>query len=42
MKGITVMNVTLSCDQRVIDGVLGAEVINTVKELLEKPMTLLV
>jgi len=29
------MKITLSCDHRVIDGALGAEFVNTVKNKLE-------
>jgi pyruvate/2-oxoglutarate dehydrogenase complex dihydrolipoamide acyltransferase (E2) component len=35
------MNVTLSMDHRVGDGVLAAEFVNTVKQALENPETLL-
>lgn len=37
-----VMNITLSCDHRVIDGVVGAEFVQTVKKFLENPAILLV
>ncbi|MEH6521408.1 pyruvate dehydrogenase complex dihydrolipoamide acetyltransferase [Sulfitobacter sp.] len=37
----TVMSVTLSVDHRVIDGALGAELLNAIKENLEAPMTML-
>jgi pyruvate dehydrogenase E2 component (dihydrolipoamide acetyltransferase) len=37
----TVMSVTLSVDHRVIDGALGAELLNAIKDNLEAPMTLL-
>ncbi|MEM1282601.1 MAG: pyruvate dehydrogenase complex dihydrolipoamide acetyltransferase [Chlamydiota bacterium] len=36
-----IMNITLSADHRVVDGVLGAEFINTVKFYLENPASLL-
>ncbi len=36
------MTVTLSCDHRVIDGALGAELLAAVKGYLEQPMTMLV
>jgi len=36
-----VMKVTLSCDHRVVDGVLGSQFLNTFKELLENPVKLL-
>ena len=32
----TVMNLTLSCDHRVIDGVLGAQLLGCLKDILEK------
>ncbi len=37
----TVMSVTLSVDHRVIDGALGAEVLNAIKDNLENPMVML-
>jgi pyruvate dehydrogenase E2 component (dihydrolipoamide acetyltransferase) len=37
----TVMSVTLSVDHRVIDGALGANLLNAIKENLENPMTML-
>ena len=37
----TVMSVTLSVDHRVIDGALGAELLNAIKENLESPMVML-
>jgi len=37
----TVMSVTLSVDHRVIDGALGAELLNAIKDNLESPMTML-
>ncbi|NGX42944.1 MAG: Dihydrolipoyllysine-residue acetyltransferase component of pyruvate dehydrogenase complex [Chlamydiae bacterium] len=37
-----VMNVTLSSDHRVIDGVMAAEFVNTLKQFLENPALLLV
>ncbi len=37
----TVMSVTLSVDHRVIDGALGAELLNAIKENLENPLTML-
>lgn len=37
-----IMEMTLSCDHRVIDGVLGAEFLRKVKERLEKPSLLLI
>lgn len=37
-----IMNVTMSCDHRVIDGATGAKFLQTFKQLLEQPATLLV
>lgn len=37
-----VMKVTLSCDHRVIDGATGAAFLQTVQQLLEEPMRMLV
>ena len=37
----TVMSVTLSVDHRVIDGALGANLLNAIKENLENPMVML-
>jgi pyruvate dehydrogenase E2 component (dihydrolipoamide acetyltransferase) len=36
------MSCTLSCDHRVIDGVLGAELIDAFKGFIEEPVTMLV
>ncbi len=36
-----VMKVTLSCDHRVVDGVVGSKFLNTLKALLENPIVLL-
>ncbi len=36
------MKVTLSCDHRVVDGAMGAKFLQTLKELLEDPMRMLV
>ncbi len=38
----TVMSVTLSTDHRAIDGALGAELIDAFKQLIERPMGMLV
>lgn len=35
------MKVTLSCDHRVIDGVMGAEFLNTFKAMLEQPVLMM-
>ncbi len=37
----TVMSVTMSVDHRVIDGALGANLLNAIKDNLESPMTML-
>jgi pyruvate dehydrogenase E2 component (dihydrolipoamide acetyltransferase) len=37
-----VITLTLSCDHRVIDGVLAAEFLNTVKSFIENPSLLAV
>jgi pyruvate dehydrogenase E2 component (dihydrolipoamide acetyltransferase) len=42
MELATIMTVTLSCDHRVIDGVLGAQLIGAFKALIEQPATLAV
>jgi pyruvate dehydrogenase E2 component (dihydrolipoamide acetyltransferase) len=36
------MTVTLSCDHRVVDGALGAELLGAFKQLLEAPVRMLV
>ena len=36
------MNVTLSCDHRVMDGAMGARFLQTVRRLLEEPLRLLI
>ena len=38
----TMMSCTLSCDHRVIDGVLGAQLIDAFKGFIEEPVTMLV
>lgn len=38
----TVMTCTLSCDHRVVDGALGAELLNAFKSLIEDPVRMLV
>jgi pyruvate dehydrogenase E2 component (dihydrolipoamide acetyltransferase) len=37
-----VMKVTLSCDHRIVDGVVGSKFLNTLKEFLESPVKMLV
>ncbi|GAB3165118.1 pyruvate dehydrogenase complex dihydrolipoamide acetyltransferase [Telluribacter humicola] len=39
---VNVMKVTLSCDHRVVDGATGSAFLQTVKKLLEEPMSMLV
>jgi pyruvate dehydrogenase E2 component (dihydrolipoamide acetyltransferase) len=36
------MTVTLTCDHRVVDGALGAQLISAFKALIEQPVTLAV
>jgi pyruvate dehydrogenase E2 component (dihydrolipoamide acetyltransferase) len=38
----SMMTVTLSCDHRVVDGALGAQLLKTFKEFIEQPIKLLV
>ena len=38
----SVLSLTLSCDHRVVDGALGAELLATIKRLIESPVTMLV
>ncbi|MDP2620247.1 MAG: pyruvate dehydrogenase complex dihydrolipoamide acetyltransferase [Hyphomicrobiales bacterium] len=38
----TVMTATLSCDHRVVDGALGADLLRAFKSYVEKPMSMLV
>jgi pyruvate dehydrogenase E2 component (dihydrolipoamide acetyltransferase) len=42
IKFVSQMTVTLSCDHRVVDGALGAQLLAELKSLLEKPVTFLV
>ncbi|MGI9382447.1 MAG: pyruvate dehydrogenase complex dihydrolipoamide acetyltransferase [Methyloligellaceae bacterium] len=42
IKVATMMSVTLSCDHRVIDGALGAELLDAFKGFIEEPVTMLV
>jgi pyruvate dehydrogenase E2 component (dihydrolipoamide acetyltransferase) len=42
VKFISQMTVTLSCDHRVVDGALGAELLAVFKSFVEKPVTALV
>jgi pyruvate dehydrogenase E2 component (dihydrolipoamide acetyltransferase) len=41
VKFISQMTVTLSCDHRVVDGALGAELLAAFKDFIEKPITAL-
>jgi pyruvate dehydrogenase E2 component (dihydrolipoamide acetyltransferase) len=38
----SVMTVTLSCDHRVVDGALGAQLLSALQALIETPVTMLV
>jgi pyruvate dehydrogenase E2 component (dihydrolipoamide acetyltransferase) len=38
----SMLSLTLSCDHRVVDGALGAELLGTIKRLIESPVTMLV
>jgi pyruvate dehydrogenase E2 component (dihydrolipoamide acetyltransferase) len=38
----SMITVTLSCDHRVVDGALGAELLGSIKRLIETPVTMLV
>ena len=38
----TIMNVTLSCDHRVVDGAVGAQLLSAFKKLIENPVRLLI
>jgi len=42
VKFVSQMTVTLSCDHRVVDGALGAELLAAFKTFIEKPVTALV
>jgi pyruvate dehydrogenase E2 component (dihydrolipoamide acetyltransferase) len=37
-----IMNVTLSCDHRVIDGATGAKFLQTFKSMMEQPALMLI
>jgi pyruvate dehydrogenase E2 component (dihydrolipoamide acetyltransferase) len=37
----TVMSVTLSCDHRVVDGAIGADLLTAFKGFIEDPLTML-
>lgn len=38
---VSVINVTLSCDHRVIDGAMGAEWLQAFKSYIEQPFTMM-
>ncbi|MGI9422207.1 MAG: pyruvate dehydrogenase complex dihydrolipoamide acetyltransferase [Hyphomicrobiaceae bacterium] len=42
VKVATIMNCTLSCDHRVVDGAVGAELLNAFKTFIEDPVRMLV
>ncbi|HET7805993.1 MAG TPA: 2-oxo acid dehydrogenase subunit E2, partial [Pseudolabrys sp.] len=42
VKFVSQMTITLSCDHRVVDGALGAELLAAFKDFIEKPVTALV
>jgi pyruvate dehydrogenase E2 component (dihydrolipoamide acetyltransferase) len=42
VKFVSVMTVTLSCDHRVVDGALGAELLSAFKHLIEQPVMMIV
>ena len=42
VKFVSQMTVTLSCDHRVLDGALGAELLAAFKTLVEMPVTALI
>ncbi|MGE0629266.1 MAG: pyruvate dehydrogenase complex dihydrolipoamide acetyltransferase [Hyphomicrobiaceae bacterium] len=42
IEAATIMSCTLSCDHRVVDGALGAELLNAFKQLIEDPVRMLV
>jgi pyruvate dehydrogenase E2 component (dihydrolipoamide acetyltransferase) len=41
-KFVTAMSVTLTCDHRVVDGSLGAELLSALKKLIEAPSSMLI
>jgi pyruvate dehydrogenase E2 component (dihydrolipoamide acetyltransferase) len=38
----SLLSVTLSCDHRVVDGAIGAQLLDAFKVLVERPVTMLV
>ena len=42
VKFVSQMTVTLSCDHRVVDGALGAQLLAAFKSLIESPVRMLI
>jgi pyruvate dehydrogenase E2 component (dihydrolipoamide acetyltransferase) len=42
LRFISQLTITLSCDHRVVDGALGAELVNAFKTLIEDPLMIAV
>jgi pyruvate dehydrogenase E2 component (dihydrolipoamide acetyltransferase) len=42
VKVATIMSCTLSCDHRVVDGAVGAELLNAFRSYVEDPVRMLV
>ncbi len=42
IEAAQMMSVTLSCDHRVVDGALGAELVGVFKKLIENPVMMVV
>ncbi len=42
VRFVSLMTVTLSCDHRVVDGALGAELLAAFKKFVEMPVTALI
>jgi pyruvate dehydrogenase E2 component (dihydrolipoamide acetyltransferase) len=42
VRFVDMMTVTLSCDHRVVDGALGAELLAAFKGFVERPVTMIV
>ena len=38
VKSANIMRLTLSCDHRLVDGVIGSKFLNTLKNMLESPL----
>jgi pyruvate dehydrogenase E2 component (dihydrolipoamide acetyltransferase) len=41
VEAATIMSVTLSCDHRVVDGAVGAELLSSFKRFIEDPVRML-